>query len=366
MHDLGGTIRARTAEATLTMIEPYIKKAGITRLANITGLDSIGLPVFTCIRPNARSLSTSQGKGISDELAMCSAYMEAIEVYYAEALMPEYKAKLEQLKNQNIIEPNTLSAGKFQLQNAQDHSWRWVTGTEIVSQQNYLIPYEAISLDLVEESISHAIFEVSTTGLAGGNTEDEAVLHALYEVIERNCSAQFDLQTNKIDRLLDLSSIDYPHAQALLEKLRTCSVDVAVFDITNEFGIASFHCIIADNNPFRKLGWFSGTGTHHHRGVALCRAISEAVQSRLTHIAGSRDDMFPHHYQMTWQPLVLEGKRLYQQTPHQAFSDLKQQKQALIETVCQQSCEKIIKYNYTNDNEPFSVVRILIPKLVTI
>ena len=46
---------------------------GITRLADVTGLDNIGIPVFQAIRPNARSLSVSQGKGVSLEAAQASA-----------------------------------------------------------------------------------------------------------------------------------------------------------------------------------------------------------------------------------------------------------------------------------------------------
>ncbi|MBC6471385.1 YcaO-like family protein [Actinomadura alba] len=45
----------------------------------------------------------------------------------------------------------------------------------------------------------------------------------------------------------------------------------------------------------------SGSGAHSDPGVALSRAITEAVQSRLTHISGARDDITsliyaPGHY----------------------------------------------------------------------
>ena len=38
---------------------------GITRVANVTGLDRIGLPVVLATRPNSRSVAVSQGKGTS-------------------------------------------------------------------------------------------------------------------------------------------------------------------------------------------------------------------------------------------------------------------------------------------------------------
>ena len=81
LHNLGGTIRTRVPSETLEITKPYIEKAGISRIANITGLDCLNIPVYTCYRPNSKNLSTSQGKGLTDELALCSAIMEAIEHY---------------------------------------------------------------------------------------------------------------------------------------------------------------------------------------------------------------------------------------------------------------------------------------------
>ncbi len=86
--DLGGTIRVRDAASTLAWIRPLLPQFGITRVANITGLDRIGIPVWTCIRPNGRSLSVSQGKGLTPELAQVSAVMESIECHHSEYVRP--------------------------------------------------------------------------------------------------------------------------------------------------------------------------------------------------------------------------------------------------------------------------------------
>ena len=57
---------------------------GITRLAEVTGLDRIGIPVWMAIRPNSRTLAVSQGKGLTDAAAQASALMEAAEIASAE------------------------------------------------------------------------------------------------------------------------------------------------------------------------------------------------------------------------------------------------------------------------------------------
>ena len=75
-----GTHRRQPPVATLAAIRPIAAHCGVTRLADVTGLDTIGIPVFQAIRPLARSLSVSQGKGVTRVAARVSALMEAIEL----------------------------------------------------------------------------------------------------------------------------------------------------------------------------------------------------------------------------------------------------------------------------------------------
>ncbi|MFE3159315.1 hypothetical protein [Streptomyces sp. NPDC059221] len=85
---LPGTVRARRPEQTWQAVAGHLPEYGITRVADLTGLDVIGLPVWTAIRPASRTLSTSQGKGASDLLAKLSAVMEAIELWHVEQPLP--------------------------------------------------------------------------------------------------------------------------------------------------------------------------------------------------------------------------------------------------------------------------------------
>src|ERR1700730_14770572 len=79
-----GTHRLRAPAEMLASVRPLLPLAGITRLANITGLDRIGIPVVVGVRPNGRTLSQAAGEGGTLELAMLSAAMEAIELFHAE------------------------------------------------------------------------------------------------------------------------------------------------------------------------------------------------------------------------------------------------------------------------------------------
>ena len=73
-------------EETLARIEPKVPAAGITRVADITNLDRIGIPVFSCIRPTAEAgaITVYNGKGATVEESRISAIMEGIERYSSE------------------------------------------------------------------------------------------------------------------------------------------------------------------------------------------------------------------------------------------------------------------------------------------
>lgn len=76
-----GTHRRCPPEETLAAYGPMLPRFQITRLADITDLDCLGVPVFLAVRPNAKGLSVAQGKGLTRVAAKASAMMESIECY---------------------------------------------------------------------------------------------------------------------------------------------------------------------------------------------------------------------------------------------------------------------------------------------
>ncbi len=52
---------------------------GISRVTNVTGLDTVGIPLVMVCRPNSRSISVSQGKGCDLDAAKASGVMESVE-----------------------------------------------------------------------------------------------------------------------------------------------------------------------------------------------------------------------------------------------------------------------------------------------
>ncbi|MEO1103156.1 MAG: YcaO-like family protein, partial [Pseudomonadota bacterium] len=94
-----GTRRAVTPDETWQRISPLLPVFGISRVAGITGLDRIGIPVFTAVRPNGRSLSVFQGKGLTRQAARVSAVMEAFETWCAETIeLPVHFASFDEMQ----------------------------------------------------------------------------------------------------------------------------------------------------------------------------------------------------------------------------------------------------------------------------
>ena len=108
-----GTHRSASLDDTLQRALRLAPVMGITRVANVTGLDSVGIPVVMVCRPNSRSVAVSQGKGIDLASARASGLMEAVELYHAETItLPLRLATYEELRYQhNVVEVDDLPRG---------------------------------------------------------------------------------------------------------------------------------------------------------------------------------------------------------------------------------------------------------------
>jgi ribosomal protein S12 methylthiotransferase accessory factor len=271
---------------------------GITRLGNITGLDRIGIPVAIAVRPNSRSVSVSQGKGYDLPQAMASALMEACEGFHAEEIGPCQRAMYSNLaQSQTVVDPGTLCPGTRSFEPAEAISW--VEGYDLLRREPCWVPAEIVHTDYTREPDEY--FLAGSNGLASGNHLVEAINAALYEVVERDAVALWVAQPilHRARCSLDLASIDDPDCGVLLAKYEAAGIDVRVWNVTTDIGIAAFICEIRDQSAGdpRRLRRHHGSGCHADRAVALSRALTEAAQTRLTYIAGIRDDLSPAEYE---------------------------------------------------------------------
>jgi YcaO-like protein with predicted kinase domain len=292
-----GTHRLVAPEQTLERIKPLMRSLGITRVANITGLDVIGIPVVAVMRPNSRSVAVAQGKGLDLTAAKVSGLMESIENYHAEHVRaPLVLGSWQELRERGPclkLEALPRVGGS-----ALGPSTRmlWIQGHEIFQRSPIWLPFELVHANytLPLPTCSGA-FAMSDSGVASGNDPLEATSHAICELVERDAMTlfQFEDESGKAARRLALDTVDDAACRSVLELYARADVQVAVWDVTSDIGIPSFTCTILDREPgqWRALGPASGSGSHPCREIALLRALTEAAQVRLTVIAGSRDDI---------------------------------------------------------------------------
>jgi ribosomal protein S12 methylthiotransferase accessory factor len=272
---------------------------GITRVANVSGLDRVGLPVVMVCRPNSRSIAVSQGKGLDLDAAKASGLMEAAETYHAERIsLPlkfgSYEDLFDKHRLVDVDDLSGISGSRFH----RAVRMLWVKVCDILSGADVWLPYEVVhanyTLPLPPGS---GCFVAGTNGLASGNHLLEAICHGLSEVIERDSTSVWNqLQRRTRDRTrIDLDSVEDSACRRVLNSLLKAGLTVAVWETTTDIGVPSFYSIILDaQRDGAHLGM--GAGCHPARQVALVRALTEAAQVRTNYITGVRDDLSPQEY----------------------------------------------------------------------
>ncbi|GAA3613731.1 YcaO-like family protein [Nonomuraea rosea] len=283
-----GTHRTVPPDETLSRVAPHLPRIGITRIADITGLDHIGIPVWQACRPMSTTLSVSQGKGLTDALAKASAVMESIELWHAEtAGISVRRDTAEGLGSELTYDPRRLPLAYGSLLTARTRL-DWAPAKPVLpgprdDERPRWLPYEAIRLDgTVRDRWTVPLFRPSTNGLASGNTLEEALLHGLLEVVER------DVLASDGERVPILPGSVGGYPGELVQRFHDAGISLRIEDIGNVYRLPCFKALILSHD-FPVV--FRGSGCHTDSDVALSRALTEAAQSRLTAIAGARDDL---------------------------------------------------------------------------
>jgi YcaO-like protein with predicted kinase domain len=297
-----GTHRSRSPEDTLAQVMPFAAEFGITRVANLTGLDRTGIPVIMVCRPNSRSSAVFHGKGIDLAAAKVSGVMEAIETWHAEHVQlplrfASFNDLVKQGKTADIHQLPRIRASRFDV----DAPLLWVEGRNLMDGEAAYTPYELVNAhSTVNGPPTSGCFNGSTNGLASGNHPLEATSHALCELIERDATALWRQSpaAEQDRRRLDLGTVDDEACLGVLELFARADIDVAAWDVTTDVGVPTFQCFAVDR--IGEIGHVGvGAGCHPAGKIALLRAMTEAAQVRTTYIVGSREDIQHADYHAT-------------------------------------------------------------------
>lgn len=378
-----GTYRVKDPVDTYDSNEEKLRTAGITRITEITHLDRVKIPVFSSIRPTAQSggVSVYAGKGATVEQARASAMMEGFERYSAEKQdIDQEKISISaynEIKNESVLNPNDLLLPKsFENQNIEMQKLEWIEAEEIISECPILVPANAVFHPYIPnreiKPCAMAMFKGNTNGLASGNVIEEAVLHGIFEVVERDAWSIFEL-TKRNKKQIDLDTIENETVSELVEKFTSQGIKIKLMDITADLKIPTI-VASADDTVLKDAALLTlGVGTHLNPEIAAIRALSEVAQSRATQIHGTREDTvradfmrkagYENMKRTNKDYFVEEDEKInLSDIENKITGSIKRDIEVSIEEVQKAGLDKVIYYDLTREEIGVNVARVIIPK----
>ncbi|MGI8879739.1 MAG: YcaO-like family protein [Jatrophihabitans sp.] len=312
--------RMMPPEETIRRVRPFMKQIGVTRIADTTGLDTLGMPIFSAIRPDdagPAGISVYNGKGLTKASSRAGAMMEAIERFCAETWhRPRQIGCYPEIRAANpdtfVMNPASMRLQQEVTGEPERVRTEWGAGWDLLGDRPVLVPLPMVLCPY--QGPGEDIWTCSSNGLASGNTVEEAVSHALAELIERDALTIATVRTQvvpKVRAVLDAlvhakpaGPVEPDQSPAPSVRLDTVPADVrrliraaerdgsAVWlrDITSDLGIPTFVASMrrAENDGTELAA--GGFGCDPSARIAAIRAITETAQGRNVQIQGVRED----------------------------------------------------------------------------
>jgi ribosomal protein S12 methylthiotransferase accessory factor YcaO len=423
----GSLTRMRSIHDTLSEIIPLCIKIGVTRISDITFMDRLYIPNYSTILPGTEdSIWVYSGKGTTKSHAKASALMEAIERHsslsstYPRTFIQGSYLQLSKSYNK-VLHPAEVVEPVKQEYNDKDAIMDFLPGFDLLANEEVLVPVEIALYRYSPKRPAICAFPYShTNGLASGNVLEEAVCHALCEVIERDAVSIADLCVSSIpynilekiidalrkeeggypvtripveDKFVDDSSIfpdvdiseiaeEFEPIKCLVNRFTDAGISLRIKHITQkDIGIPTF---VASSIEWitHDYGYFAkGSGTHPDARIALTRAITEVSQTRAANIQGARDDLKKIQYKENdeiykrkWQfmpassSLTRKNKKnviKFSEIKTHMNEDILGDINLILYSLKKAGLKRAIVVDLTNPNIGIPVVRAIVPGLET-
>jgi len=370
----GGTHRVMRPEDTLTRIQPHLSAIGVTRCADITDLDRIGIPVFCAIRPRGKMIQLTNGKGLDRIDARVSALMEALEIFHAENFAEApVRASLTSLSggDRTPVHPATLPHYRQETYFAPELLIDWTAAEDLSAACDVWLPASAVYF-----FSSPRLHDVASNGLASGNELTEATLHALYELIERDAvsrlcaGGRIRLDPQSCACVDPDTLVDGPVGN-LISALLNVDIALKLIRVKSSIPVHTFWAVLLDRTPLAHCSTVNvGYGTHLSPQVAATRAITEAAQSRLTFIHGAREDLNEQTYSSDRSQAKLfavfdqlEGTVAWESLDDRSSDNLREDYHYVVDSLATAGYPRIYRANLTRAPFELPVVKVVVPGL---
>lgn len=276
------THRTKKPEETLNLVSTLKDALSMVEFKNITDLDRIGIPVYSCIRIRRDNTTTFHtGKGLTNIQAQVSLTMEAVERFSSEydesKQLRLIRGSWKELKNRN----NTLDPRELILSHFADYDEykeiSWAEGFDLINAESILVPACAVWHPFDDNE--PFLFSTHTNGIASGNTMEEAILHALLEVIERDAISIIKFSRDKKEYVIIDDAPENEFLHDLYEHFQRAHTEISLYNYTSDLGIPVLAARIEDQ-IHADLMPVEGYGAHLDPKVAAARAMLEAASSR--------------------------------------------------------------------------------------
>jgi YcaO-like protein with predicted kinase domain len=395
MLKVDGIPRCVPAAQTVASVAAIAQSLGVTRLADITGLDRVGIPVYSSVVPDSSDLlSVYNGKGSRPLDAKAGALMEAIERQTSlRARLPFVESSFSDLRqSRRVLDPKSVNQ-ELAPTYCEDRVYSWTEGLDIVSGEPWWVPSKLAGY--LWHDVPHApCFALTdTNGLASGNCRGEAICHALCELAERDAWTEVELRAHHLPRqrrsfALGSKAKDGPDdlevfpcldidSDELLEKFWRADLFPIVRDITSSLGIPSFFASVVDKSIDGFPMAHSGLGTHPNANIAFHRALSELAQSRCVDIQAVREDITTpdapaHCFDLHTRRISVINRdswclgrsrqmRKLSEVPSHNFDTIEEDLEFLLQRYAACGLNKIIVVDFTPHLTTHSVVRVIVP-----
>lgn len=278
--------KAITPEETLKNFYSKVKSVDLNILNEVRRIDNgrLDIPVFFSVcGEDAKALTGTKkqmGKGASPVQAEASACMELAERFSFFAYKDNSGNFLTGDYNEMLFAGHPVLELRYLLQSVHDTKtdsevlkklladipMQWAWGTNITTGEDVLIPF----------SWFFAINEFN--GPSAGNTNEEAALQGICEIIERHVCSLINNGKIKTPKITP-DSVKDPVAKDLLEKFRTNNIELYLNDFSLDTGLCTVGALAIDRSTFpgkSEIVYTAGTTPEPEK--AIIRAVTEIAQ----------------------------------------------------------------------------------------
>jgi thioglycine synthase len=406
-----GTSRTIPAGETLPKAFQACQRIGVTRLADITNMDRLGIPNYSAVLPGTEDyIWVYSGKGTNRQNAKASALMESIERYcslpsgnngrrYIRGTAKELSKSYIVIHPDDMIEPLNFQYSERMIMD-------YLEGVDLFTKKAVLVPAPLVLFRYSPSGPSVNPFAFHhTNGLASGNVLEEAICHALCEVIERDATSLAEVraraipfhflktiegklrrggfifepipQQNFIDDFTIFRDVELPDGVSkwfggLTRKFYKSDLPLLIKDITSDISIPTF---VASSIEWisSNYGYLAeGHGTHPDARIAMTRAITELSQTRAANIHGARDDLRKISFgennmddKRAWQFLPSKNRIRFEEIDSVNNEDILEDIRLILEKLKSVGIGMAAIVDLTNSDIGIPVVRAIVPGLET-